>query len=125
MPEVLPKPEETCDPKASGDAPNVVIVLLDDVGFGAAGWRTGVLSITTIGWAMNAILSQARTHSPAGQVKVKLVFDYDGGGLGKGGTARMAVNGRFVTDGRSTRQPPSRYLRQHREPNSNQLWTRN
>lgn len=40
------------------------------------------------------------TALPAGPVTVKLVFDYDGGGLGKGGKATLLVNGKSVAEGR-------------------------
>jgi len=36
----------------------------------------------------------------AGKVTVRMNFDYDGGGIGKGGTATLLVNGKKVTSGR-------------------------
>jgi arylsulfatase A-like enzyme len=43
---------------------------------------------------------------PSGRVSLKLVFDYDGGGLGKGGAARLLVNGRGVAQGRIEKTVP-------------------
>jgi len=43
---------------------------------------------------------------PTGKVNLKLVFDYDGGGLGKGGLARLTVNGRFAAEGRIEKTVP-------------------
>jgi arylsulfatase len=37
---------------------------------------------------------------PAGKVTVKFTFDYDGGGLGKGGKGMLYVNGEKVAEGR-------------------------
>ena len=44
---------------------------------------------------------------PAGAATVRLDFDYDGGGPGKGGTARLAVNGKQVAEGRIGRTQPN------------------
>ena len=43
---------------------------------------------------------------PAGPATVILAFDYDGGGLGKGGTARISVNGNAVAEGRIDKTQP-------------------
>jgi arylsulfatase len=43
---------------------------------------------------------------PAGKATVRLDFAYDGGGLGKGGTATLSVNGSKVADGRVPRTEP-------------------
>ena len=42
----------------------------------------------------------AKDKLPAGPVTVKVKFDYDGGGLGKGGDATLYVNGKVVAEGR-------------------------
>lgn len=44
---------------------------------------------------------------PPGQSTVVLDFDYDGGGLGKGGKATMLVNGKPVADGRVDKTQPN------------------
>jgi hypothetical protein len=41
-----------------------------------------------------------------GKASINLAFDYDGGGLGKGGTARLTVNGRAVAEGRIGKTVP-------------------
>jgi len=43
---------------------------------------------------------------PAGSATVVLTFDYDGGGLGKGGKARLTVNGKAVAEGRIEKTQP-------------------
>jgi arylsulfatase len=43
---------------------------------------------------------------PAGRSSIKLDFRYDGGGLGKGGTATLSVGGRKVGEGRIERTQP-------------------
>jgi arylsulfatase len=40
---------------------------------------------------------------PAGKATVRMNFDYDGGGIGKGGTATLLVNGQKVASGRIER----------------------
>ncbi len=46
---------------------------------------------------------ESPTALPAGKATVMLDFAYDGGGLGKGGLARLSVNGRQVAEGRIER----------------------
>ncbi|HZF41629.1 MAG TPA: hypothetical protein VE715_22610 [Blastocatellia bacterium] len=43
---------------------------------------------------------------PAGDVTLKLSFDYDGGGVGKGGEARLFVNDKEVAKGRIEKTIP-------------------
>ena len=43
---------------------------------------------------------------PAGPALIGVVFDYDGNGLGKGGDARLTVNGATVAEGRIERTVP-------------------
>jgi arylsulfatase len=38
---------------------------------------------------------------------IKLTFDYDGGGIGKGGTAKLFVDGRMVAEGRIEKTEPA------------------
>jgi len=42
----------------------------------------------------------------AGRAVIRMNFDYDGGGLGKGGTATILVNGERVASGRIERTQP-------------------
>ena len=44
---------------------------------------------------------------PSGQATVKLDFTYDGGGPGKGGLAKLSVNGKQVAEGRIGRTQPN------------------
>jgi arylsulfatase len=43
---------------------------------------------------------------PAGKAVIRMDFDYDGGGLGKGGMATILVNGKKVVSGRIERTHP-------------------
>ena len=43
---------------------------------------------------------------PAGPATVVLSFVYDGGGVGKGGTARLSVDGKTVAEGRIDKTQP-------------------
>ena len=44
---------------------------------------------------------------PAGKATIRMNFDYDGGGIGKGGTATLLVNGEAVASGRIERTQPT------------------
>jgi arylsulfatase len=46
---------------------------------------------------------------PAGKATITLAFVYDGGGLGKGGTATLSVNGQKVAEGRIARTTANLY----------------
>jgi arylsulfatase A-like enzyme len=48
------------------------------------------------------VVGSSRTM-PAGKSSVRMDFDYDGGGLGKGGTATLSINGERVGTGRIER----------------------
>ena len=57
-----------------------------------------------LGLSQYTIASEKRL--PAGPATVVLDFDYDGGGVGKGGTARLSVNGKNVAEGRIEKTQP-------------------
>ena len=42
-----------------------------------------------------------------GQAEIKLAFDYDGGGKGKGGTVQLFVDGQQVAEGRVEKTIPN------------------
>jgi hypothetical protein len=69
--------------KAPAGAPNVVIVLIDDIGFGGPSTFGGPIRTPTIDFA------------------------YDGGGVGKGGKATLSVNGQAVAEGRVEKTQPN------------------
>ncbi len=50
---------------------------------------------------------ESPTALPGGKVTVVLDFEYDGGGMGKGGTATLSVNGDTVAEGRIERTQPN------------------
>jgi hypothetical protein len=74
--------------KAPAGAPNVVIVLIDDMGLGQPSTFGGSVAVA------------AAEPVPPGKATIFLDFTYDGGGLGKGATATLSVNGRKVAEGR-------------------------
>jgi arylsulfatase A-like enzyme len=49
---------------------------------------------------------EAKDALPAGKVTVKYEFNYDGGGIGKGGNGQLFVNGEKVGEGRIERTQP-------------------
>ena len=56
-------------------------------------------------------LDQYTVESPVAiesdKAKIKLTFDYDGGGIGKGGTAKLFVDGKMVAEGRIEKTQPA------------------
>ena len=63
-------------------APNVLIVLIDDAGFGSY------------------FYAESSSALPQGDHQVRMEFAYAGGGLGKGGTASLYVDGKKVGEGK-------------------------
>jgi arylsulfatase len=49
------------------------------------------------------------TDVPTGEVEVKMVFDYDGGGPGMGGTVTLFINGEQAGQGRIEQTIPGKY----------------
>jgi arylsulfatase A-like enzyme len=49
---------------------------------------------------------ESKDPLPAGKVTVKFQFDYDGGGVGKGGSGQLFVNDQKVAEGRIERTQP-------------------
>jgi arylsulfatase A-like enzyme len=49
---------------------------------------------------------ESKDPLPAGKVTVKFQFDYDGGGIGKGGTGQLFVNDQKVAEGKIERTQP-------------------
>jgi arylsulfatase len=51
----------------------------------------------------------AETPLPKGKTKLVVNFDYDGGGMGKGGTITMTANGKTIAQGRLKRSIPVQF----------------
>jgi len=49
---------------------------------------------------LESFVIESKDKLPAGPVTVKVVFDYDGGGIGKGGQANLLVDDKVVAKGR-------------------------
>ncbi|WP_182869949.1 arylsulfatase [Rhodopirellula sp. JC639] len=56
---------------------------------------------------MERYVVESPTALPAGKATVRMQFDYDGGGYGKGGTATLSVDGRQVAQGRIEKTQPN------------------
>jgi arylsulfatase len=71
------------------------------------GWslniKDGILAYdyNYLGLQRTSVAAEAKL--PAGKSTLRLDFDYDGGGMGKGGTATLSVNGKPVAKGRIER----------------------
>jgi hypothetical protein len=92
----------TADIEGAGSRP------VEGVVFAAGGYFAGLslyvqnghLEFTYNYFGSKYTTIEAKERLPAGKVNVRYEFDYDGGGLGKGGTARLLINGRLVAEGR-------------------------
>ena len=75
-----------------------------------AGWSLYVENNKPVyyyNWLGHEKYAIASDHElPAGPVALKVDFDYDGGGLGMGGTATISVNGEQVAEGRIEKTVP-------------------
>jgi hypothetical protein len=81
-------------------APNVLVVLLDDVGFGASSAFGGPCETPTAERLAGDTRWVGSAAIPAGEHQVRMEFAYDGGGLGKGGTVNLFLDGETVGEGR-------------------------
>ena len=84
-------------------APNVLIVLLDDVGFTASSTLGGAINTPT------AELPASDKVIPTGQHQLRMAFKYDGGGLAKGGNAALFLDGTKVGEGRVEMTMPTAF----------------
>jgi arylsulfatase len=68
------------------------------------GWslyaRNGKLKYCYNLLVMNYTYVESRSALPVGEHQVRMEFAYDGGGLGKGGTVSLFVDGKKVGDGK-------------------------
>jgi arylsulfatase len=51
----------------------------------------------------------AKEPLPSGKTKLVVDFEYDGGGMGKGGTIKMTANGKTIAEGRLERTIPIQF----------------
>lgn len=81
------------------------VILTQGGNFG--GWslylKDGVPAYTYNFLGLERYTIQAKSKLPVGPVILKLVFDYDGGGLSKGGDAKLYANDKLVAEGRIER----------------------
>jgi arylsulfatase len=97
--------------RAPEGAPNVLIVLIDDMGFSQSGafggWslylKDGKPTCTYNFLGLQPFTIAASKPVPAGKATIRFELAYDGGGLGKGGAATIFVNGEKVAEGRIER----------------------
>jgi len=57
-------------------------------------------------WFGTTYKVEAKDKLPKGRSELRFHFDYDGGGIGKGGTMRIIVNGKEVANGRIEKTVP-------------------
>ena len=85
-------------PESGGEG----VVVAQGGAFG--GWvlyaKDGVLKYTHNFLGLRRFTVAASSGIPLGAHQVRMEFDYDGGGLGKGGTVRLYLDGRQVGEGR-------------------------
>ena len=77
-----------------------------------------------LAWACSATRSPPRKRCPPGKATIRFEFAYDGGGIGKGGTGTILVNGKKspkdgstapnVASSRRTKAPTSASMRARR-----------
>jgi hypothetical protein len=83
-------------------APNVLVILLDDVGFG--GWslyaRDGRPKYCYNFSGLRKFYVEGDAAMPAGEHQVRMEFAYDGGGLAKGGQVTLYLDGEKAGEGR-------------------------
>jgi arylsulfatase len=76
----------------------------------AGGWslyvKAGVLQYCYNFYGVELFYARGSRQLPAGTHTVQMQFDYDGGGVAKGGTARLFVDGDEIGDGRIGRTQP-------------------
>jgi arylsulfatase len=104
--------------KAPEGAPNVVVVLVDDLGFAGTSTFGGPVATPTFdqiakeGLRYNNFLGLQRFTIAAterltpGKSTIRFEFAYDGGGVGKGGAGTLFVNDQKVAEGRIERTQP-------------------
>jgi len=88
---------------SQGGANGVIIAQAGRFGGWSLYLKDGSLRIATTSWDCRKPRFQRQQALPAGKATVRMNFDYDGGGVGKGGTASILVNGQSVASGRIER----------------------
>lgn len=86
-----------------GGAPNVVLILIDDAGygqFGTFGGQTPTPDLDRLFLGRTVSRASSKQTLPSGKVTLRGDFKYDGGGMGKGGTLSLFVNDAKVGEGR-------------------------
>jgi hypothetical protein len=83
---------------------NVVVPTDRTVGGRFGGWSLYLLNgkpTYTYNWlGLQRYTVAAKQALPVGKATIRFEFVYDGGGVGKGGTGRLSVNGKNVGNGR-------------------------
>ena len=86
-----------------GGAQGVIVAQGGSIGGWSLYAKEGGCGIATTCSASSGSTSTATARSRPGTHQVRMEFDYDGPGLGKGGTARLFLDGEQVGEGASTR----------------------
>jgi arylsulfatase len=83
-----------------GGAEGVIIAQGADIGGWSLYAKGGKLKYCYNWGGFKHFIIEGATPIPAGEHQVRMEFTYDGGGLGKGGTATLFVDGKKVGEGR-------------------------
>ena len=92
-----------------GGADGVLVAAGGIVGGYALYIKNGKPSYEYNWFTQNRYKIAATEALPAGPCTIRMEFDYDGGGVGKGGTASLFVNDRQVATGRVEKTEPARF----------------
>jgi arylsulfatase len=89
-----------------GGAEGVITAQGGLVGGWAVYVKGGVLHYAYNFYGLDVYDVEATEPLPPGRHEVRMAFDYDGGGVARGGTVRLLVDGRVVGEGRVERTQP-------------------
>ena len=89
-----------------GGAAGVIIALGGITGGFSLYAKGGKLKHVYNFFGLNGYVAESRTAIPEGRHQVRLEFTYDGGGVAKGGTVTLYIDGKAVGDGRVDRTEP-------------------
>ncbi len=100
---------KTIEAKVTLDGKRHGIILCQGGKFG--GWalymNDGKPGYTYNWFGLDRYTIESPTAIESNEAKIKLTFDYDGGGIGKGGTATLFVDGKQVAEGRVEKTEPA------------------
>ena len=91
---------------AEGGADGVIFAMGNHTGGMVLYLKDGKPKLSYNWFALTKYEFEAKNAVPVGQHKVRFHFDYDGGGIGKGGTGTLFVDDQLVSEGRIDKSVP-------------------